>query len=197
MTALQAIAVGLAIALPIAATGILGASSLLELMGAPAEVVRTGSGYTTVMLGGCGIILLLFLINAIFRGAGDAYLSMRVLWLANGVNLVLDPCLIFGLGPFPRWGVTGAAVATNIMVGLIICADQFMSAWKPGRTIATVGPQTPNLEGDFWPRMIDYVGHMILPSMALALITFALYSRFTRASMLETMGSDYVRTARA
>ena len=80
---------------------------------------------------------------------------------------------------------------------MLVIADRFLSTWAPGRTIATVGPQTPNLEGTFWERMIDYFGHQILPTLALALIGFATFSRFTRASMLETMNSDYVRTAKA
>ncbi len=101
------------------------------------------------------------------------------------------------LGDIDRRAAMSAGAATTVMVGVILMADQLMSAWAPGRTIATVGPQTPNLKGEFWFRMVDYAGHQILPSLALALIGFAIFSRFTRASMLETMGSDYVRTAKA
>jgi putative MATE family efflux protein len=108
----QAIFLGLLISLAIGIPAFVFAPQLLRLMGASPEIVATGTGYARIALGGCGAIVMLFLNNAIFRGAGDAAIAMRLLWVSNILNLILDPCLIFGLGPFPRLGVTGAALAT-------------------------------------------------------------------------------------
>ena len=133
VTSSQAILLGTLISLVIAFPGVIYAPKILGLMHAEKEVVRIGSGFTRIMLGGNLVIMLLFINNAIFRSAGAPALSMRVLLLANVINIILDPCLIFGLGPFPELGVTGAAVATNIGRGIGVLYQFWLLFTKSSR----------------------------------------------------------------
>ena len=118
--AFQSIITGLIVSMFIAIPGIIFADDLLKLMGASENMYSSMSGYTRIMLGGNFVIMLLFIINAIFRSAGDAAISMRILIIANGLNIILDPLLIFGLGPIPALGIEGAAIATNTGRGLAV-----------------------------------------------------------------------------
>lgn len=121
--AVQVIFLGVFVAAIISVIGILYPKEILSLMGAESDLIAEGYGYTQILLGGNLTIMLLFLINAIFRGAGDASIAMWTLVLSNGLNIILDPIFIFGLGPIPAYGVEGAAIATTIGRGTAVIAQ--------------------------------------------------------------------------
>lgn len=131
--AFQALALGVAVSIPLSLTGALGSRRWLGLLGAEQGTVETGWAYAAVVLGGSSTVLFLFLINAIFRGAGDAVLAMRSLWLANLLNIGLDPLLIFGWGPVPALGVTGAGIATTLARGVGVAYQLYLLFGSKGR----------------------------------------------------------------
>ena len=120
VAAVQAIGLGIVISIILGIVGILYAKEILALMGGEPDLIEEGYGYTKFLIGGNITIMLLFLINAIFRGAGDASIAMWTLVLSNGLNIILDPIFIFGLGPIPEYGVMGAGIATNIGRGTAV-----------------------------------------------------------------------------
>jgi putative MATE family efflux protein len=140
ITAVQAILIAILVSVPFAVAGIVYAQDLLRLMGADAWTLEHGYPYMQWMLGANVVIMLLFVINAIFRGAGDAAIAMRVLWLANGLNIVLCPLLIFGLGPFPAMGIEGAALATVIGRGTGVLY-QLWTLFRGGKHIRVAASQ--------------------------------------------------------
>jgi putative MATE family efflux protein len=146
IAAAQSVLLGIALTAVVAIPGVLFAKDLLRLMGGTPELVASGHGYTQVLFGGSATIMLIFLLNAVFRGAGDAAIAMRVLWIANGINIVLDPCLIFGLGPFPELGVTGAAVATTIGRGTGVLIQFWVLFRRGSRIRVSLSDFVPRLQ---------------------------------------------------
>jgi len=137
ISAVQAIILGLLVSIPFTIAGLFFAKDLLRLMSADEWILNHGYKYTVWMLGGNLVIMMLFIINAIFRGAGDAAIAMKVLWISNAINIILDPLLIFGLGPIPAMGIEGAAIATNIGRGFGVLTQLYF-LFKGGKHIKVV-----------------------------------------------------------
>jgi putative MATE family efflux protein len=182
ISAVQGIGLGLIASTVIGITGYVFAADLLRIMGASQSLIDTGSGFTRIMLSGNATILLLFLINAVFRGAGDAAIAMRVLWFGNAINMILDPLLIFGIGPFPEMGVTGAAVATNIGRGSAVLFQLWSLARKSERV--RIAARHIRLEAATMARMVRLSGSGMLQ------VFIGMASWVALVRLLSTFGSN-------
>jgi putative MATE family efflux protein len=158
ISGVQAIYLGTIVSVPIVIVGMLFSEDLLSLMGASDAVIEDGVGYTKLLLVSNLIIILLFLINGIFRGAGDATLAMRALWIANGLNIVLDPLFIFGIGPFPELGIEGAATATIVGRGIGV-GYQFYHLFK-GRGIVKIHRENWLPRADIIAKLVKLSGEV-------------------------------------
>jgi hypothetical protein len=154
--AVQAIIVALAASVPFSIAGAFFAKDILRIMGGDPWTIEHGYRFTAWMLGGNAVIMLIFILNAVFRGAGDAAVAMRVLWLSNGINIVLDPALIFGWGPFPALGIEGAAIATNIGRGIGVLLQLYI-LFRGAKHIRVLTSQM-HLHG---PRHVDPRPHFV------------------------------------
>ncbi len=150
-TAAQSIFIAVIVSIPISIVGIFFMPNLLRLMNAEESVIATGAGYGQVILGANVIIMLLFLLNGVFRGSGDAAIAMRVLWIANIINIILVPLFVFGVGPFPELGVMGSSVATSIGrgTGVVIQLYYLMS----GRARVHIRPSQLRVHWDLMVRL--------------------------------------------
>jgi putative MATE family efflux protein len=180
--AVQSIALGLMVAIAVGAAGYLNAEHLMRAMGATDSMIASSLGYTQVMFAGNVTVTLLFLINAIFRGAGDPAIAMRMLWLGNAINIVLDPILIFGLGPIPAMGVTGAAYATNFGRGVAVVTQ----LWMLGSGRARVHIRRRHLE--LVPKVMWNVCRLSGSGFLQILIDTSSYVGLVR--VISTFGSD-------
>src|ERR1700712_3450447 len=129
---MQTILFAAVLSLIISFAGVYFAESVLHLMGASDKMIADNIAYTRIMFGGNIVIMLLFLINGIFRGAGDASIAMRSLIIANVCNIILCPILIYGLGPIPALGIKGAAIATTTGRGIGVCYQMYRLFFRKG-----------------------------------------------------------------
>ena len=184
VTAFQAILAGIFVSVLIAIPGSIYAGDLLALMGASENITSNMSGYARIMLGGNISIMMLFIINAIFRSAGDAAVAMRVLWVGNIINIILDPCLIFGIGPFPELGVKGAAVATTTGRGIAVLFQLYLLFFGKKRIRLTLSHLVVNF------RIIGRLFRISLGSIGQNLISTTSWIALVR--IISVFGSEIV-----
>jgi putative MATE family efflux protein len=158
--AVMVVWLGIGVSVIIGGAGVIFGPQLLAFMGASPSTIAVGGGYTRVMLGGSVTIVLIFLLNAVFRGVGDAALAMRTLWLANGINILLGPFFVFGWGPFPELGVMGAAVATTIGRGTGVLFQLYMLTRGTGRL--RIGRRHLRFDGDAMTSIVRVAGSGIV-----------------------------------
>jgi len=180
--AAQSIVLALIVALAIGAFGFFNAEPLLRLMGATESMIASSLGYTQVMFAGNATVTLLFLNNAIFRGSGDPAVAMRMLWISNAINIAVCPLFIFGLGPFPEMGVTGAAVGTNIGRGTAVLVLLWMLRWGRARV------HTPRAHVRIIPDVMMNVFRLSGSGFLQILIDTSSYIGLVR--VISTFGSD-------
>lgn len=171
--AAQSIFIGLVSSACIGLIGFVWAPELLTLMGATPGILQNVS-FARIVLGGCGTLMMIFLLNAVFRGAGDAVIAMRVLWLANAINIVLNPCLIFGLGPFPEMGITGSAVGTVIGRGTGVLYQLWLLRHGAGRIHIHAADWLPN------PTLLRHILRPAINGMLQILVATASWTALVR-----------------
>lgn len=166
VAAVQSIFMAVSISISLGIVGFIYAEDLLRLMGGSEELVASGVGYTKILLGSNIVIVLLFILNGIFRGAGDASIAMKVLWISNGLNIILDPLFIFGIGFFPELGVMGAAVATTIGRGVGVAVQCYV-LWN-GKSVIKITKKHIVIVWDIIKKLADVAttgaGQMIIAS---------------------------------
>ncbi len=180
----QSIIAGFALSLAIAIPGAVFAKDLLHLMGASSQAIAEGWKFTAIMTGGNVVIMLLFIINAIFRSSGDAAISMRVLWFANIINIFLDPILIYGWGPIPAFGVQGAAMATTTGRGLGVLFQFYLLFNKKHRIKISLSDFIP------YPKVMLKIVRLSLGGIAQNLIATSSWVALVR--IVSSFGSEVV-----
>jgi len=184
IAAVQSIMAGFAISLTLAIPGMIYAKDLLALMGASPKAIADGWKFTATMMGGNVVIMLLFIINAVFRSSGDAAISMRVLWAANLLNIVLDPILIYGWGPIPAFGVQGAAIATTTGRGIGVLFQLYLLFSQKYRIKLSLADFIP------YPKVMIQLIRLSLGGMAQNIIATSSWIGLVR--IISTFGSDVV-----